>query len=280
MECNKICSETDWNDQELLTMINDVCSTTRNTHSELVGMHRKKWEWAIGMLSFKRANKFDSGIFLGIGSGDEYPIFYLTNHGKYVCATDLYSMSGKWNKYNAQTSMLFNPDAHAPYDYNRNKLSVQIMSGTDLRFEDNTFDGVFTYSSIEHFGGKENARKCIQEIERVLKPGGIASIATEIFVGNDVNELYIARQKYSKFPIKMLRRYQILNEMFTQEEFEKYIINATRLEPISPVNYSIDPKDVNKAIEYPLKKPHNVHIMLDLAGIKWSSIHVALKKNL
>jgi SAM-dependent methyltransferase len=275
MNVNKICTKNDWDNQELSNIMHDVCHTTRNLHTENAGFHRKMWEWAIGMLALEKSNKFKKdAVFLGVGSGDEYPIFYLTRHGN-VHATDLYSDGGKWSKYNASSTMLTNPDAHAPYDYIRNNLNVQIMSGTDLKYADNTFDGVFTYSSIEHFGGKENAKKCIQEIERVLKPGGVASIATEFFVGDCVCDLLKARKKYSKFPIKMFNRYIILNEMFTKDEFEEYILNATDMKPTSPIDYTADKSTV---IQYPIKKQYDTHITLELAGIQWSSIHVALQK--
>jgi ubiquinone/menaquinone biosynthesis C-methylase UbiE len=40
------------------------------------------------------------------------------------------------------------------------------MSGTNIHFEDNTFDAIFSYSSIEHFGGKKAVLECMKEIER------------------------------------------------------------------------------------------------------------------
>jgi ubiquinone/menaquinone biosynthesis C-methylase UbiE len=42
---------------------------------------------------------------------------------------------------------------------------------TKLEFPSDTFDIVFSFSSIEHFGGRnyEGALKSLKEIERVLK---------------------------------------------------------------------------------------------------------------
>ena len=42
--------------------------------------------------------------------------------------------------------------------------------GEELPFKDNVFDGVFTFSVLEHV---KNPFKCAQEIQRVLKPGGV-----------------------------------------------------------------------------------------------------------
>jgi len=67
-------------------------------------------------------------------------------------------------------------------------MGVQVMDGTNISFEDNTFDVVFSYSSIEHFGSKDAAAKTMQEIERVLKPGGVLSLTTEVLLSGDIYE--------------------------------------------------------------------------------------------
>ena len=40
----------------------------------------------------------------------------------------------------------------------------------------------------------------MKEIERVLKSGGVVSIATEIFVGTELEKLHRYREKDSRFP--------------------------------------------------------------------------------
>ncbi|MFV8416661.1 class I SAM-dependent methyltransferase [Methanosarcina mazei] len=275
---NKICSTADWNDPELLEMMRDILYPGTGEDVKLKNRHRKHWEWAIGMLSLKKTGKLDSGsVILGIGSGSEAPVFYLTNHAKYVFCTDLYTItSGRWKE--ADSSMLTGPEHFSPGKFNRRRLGVQVMSGTEINFEDNTFDAVFSYSSIEHFGGKEAAVKCMKEIERVLKPGGIASIATEIYAGNELEKLYRSREKYGRFPNHLLRRYKIFSEMFTCEELEKYLLTSTNMKPLFPVNFSTDTDDLKGAIKYPVTRDHNTHIFLDMKGILWGSIHIALIK--
>jgi SAM-dependent methyltransferase len=276
---NKICAAADWNDPELSEMIMDILSLDVGRSPEfLTTRHRKHWEWAIGMLALKRAGKIDNDCtFLGIGSGSEAPLFYLTNHAKYVFSTDLYTItSRRWKE--ANIGMLANPEQFAPGQFNRRRLGVQIMSGTDIRYEDNTFDAVFSYSSIEHFGGKDEAAKSMREIERVLKPGGVASIATEIFVCPEVKELYRVRNIHSQFPYNLFRRYSIFSEMFTPGELEQYLLESTNLKLLWPIDYSVETSDLEGAVNYPSTKNDKVHIFLKLKGIFWGSIHIALIK--
>ena len=74
------------------------------------------------------------------------------------------------------------------------------MDGTKLEFPSETFDIAFSFSSIEHFGGKDHsgALRSMKEIERVLKPGGIAVIATEYIINDkDHPEFYNKKTIYS-----------------------------------------------------------------------------------
>lgn len=275
---NKICSTADWDDPELSGIMQEILHPDTEKDIDLTIRHRKHWEWAIGMLMLKKTGKLDNNCtFLGIGSGTEAPVFYLTNHAKYVFCTDLYTItSGKWKE--ANTGMLASPESFASGQFNRRRLGVQIMSGTDIHFEDNTFDAIFSYSSIEHFGGKDAAAKCMKEIERVLKPGGVASIATEIFAGTELVKLHRYREKYGEFPHNLFRRYKIFSEMFTRDELEQYLLASTNMKLLCPVDFSIDLKDLAGAVRFPVTKEYATHIFLDMKGILWGSIHIALIK--
>ncbi len=56
------------------------------------------------------------------------------------------------------------------------------MDALDLRYEDATFDAVYSLSSIEHFGGMRGALDALAEKRRVLRLGGIAAMTTEVIV--------------------------------------------------------------------------------------------------
>ena len=141
--------------------------------------HRKHWEVAMTARTLMDFGVLGEGAeVLGVGAGDEATIFWLTSRVKRVFATDLYLDPGTWEK-EASASMLVAPERHAPCPWDPRRLVVQHMNALDLRYEDESFDAVFSSSSIEHFGTHDDVRRSAEEMCRVLKPGGIASVSTE-----------------------------------------------------------------------------------------------------
>jgi SAM-dependent methyltransferase len=190
---NRLCSLEDWNNDEIRQTFSEL-------HNPNVIIHRKSWEFAMGILAMKRFNKLnDKCTAIGIGTGSEPFSFYLANKVKHVYATDLYGETKQWNK-EAPSTFLNNPKKYAPFPYKEDALTVLRMDGTKLEFPSETFDIAFSFSSIEHFGGRNHAGslKSMKEIERVLKPGGIAVIATEYIINDkDHPEFFNKRTIYS-----------------------------------------------------------------------------------
>jgi SAM-dependent methyltransferase len=136
----------------------------------------------MGVCALERgAALHDEAFGLSVGAGHEPVIFYLTNRCRWLFATDIYGTGG-FDEAEAAASMLIDPDLYAPYPYRRRRLTVAHMDALDLRFEDGTFDFVVSFGSIEHFGGRPQAAGAMAEISRVLKPGGIAFVTTEMAV--------------------------------------------------------------------------------------------------
>lgn len=59
-----------------------------------------------------------------------------------------------------------------------NELDIRIMNATDLSFPDNHFDFIYSAWTFEHI---EDVPGAIREINRVLKPSGIAWIGIHLF---------------------------------------------------------------------------------------------------
>ena len=130
----------------------------------------------------------DSGLLsedtriLSTGAGHETVLFWLANRVEKVVATDIYG-EGSFSEPEADRTMLSDPTSFSPYPYRESHLEVKHMDATRLEFPEDSFDAVFTLSSIEHFGSWANIRKSAQEMSRVLRPGGVAFVATECFLG-------------------------------------------------------------------------------------------------
>ncbi len=95
-----------------------------------------------------------------------------------VDAGDSLPVRENWAE-SANVGMFLHPDRYWPSPWNPRRLVVQHMNGCDLQYEDDSFDGIYSSGSIEHFGSHENVRQAASEMARVLKPGGVASVSTE-----------------------------------------------------------------------------------------------------
>ena len=134
--------------------------------------------------------------------------FYLANKIGHVYATDLYEAK-EWQAA-APLDFPDNPRKYAPFPYREDALTALRMNGTKLDFPSESFDVVFSFSSIEHFGGRNHsgALKSLKEMERVLRPGGVAIVATEYIINNkEHHEFFNERTIYSDLihKVKALR---------------------------------------------------------------------------
>ena len=192
---NRLCSLEDWDNDQ----IREVLSELHKLDSPYL-IHRKDWEWALGIVAMERFNKLNrNSIAIGIGAGTEPIPFYLANKVKHVYATDLYGEIKKWGKA-SPSEFQKNPQRYSPFPYKKDALTVLRMDGTKLEFPSDSFDIAFSFSSIEHFGGRNHAGalKSMKEIERVLKKGGIAVIATEYIINDkDHSEFFNKKTIYS-----------------------------------------------------------------------------------
>lgn len=200
---------------------------------------------------------------LGVAAGFEHTVFYLTNFVKRVFATDLYATNQQWKE--ADSGMLLDPAPFATpgVPWHPRRLVVQHMNALELRYEDASFDGVFSCGSIEHFGTLENVAQAMREMARVLKPGGVLTCATEFRVDGPEG---------LGVPGAIL---------FTREMIEEYVIGASGLEPVDELQTVITPD--TRAAAYPLATAvaegvRKRSIALTHDGFTWTSIAICLRK--
>jgi len=179
---NKICDLIDFEHPELRSAITAIFPHERDRFGSAFPRgreYRKYWEVAMASLAMRHGGALHpQAEILGVGAGAEPTLFWLTNHVKRVHATDLYSQDGEWSA-SANDIMLSNPGFFWPGAWNRRRLIVQHADARELPYEDESFDGVFSSSSIEHFGTQADIRRAVTEIHRVLKVRGVLSLSTE-----------------------------------------------------------------------------------------------------
>jgi SAM-dependent methyltransferase len=176
--------------------------------------------------------------------------------------------------------MLSEPRADWFGRWNPRRLVTQHIDGWHLRYEDNSFDGVFSSSSIEHLGDLADVEAAVREVFRVLKPGGIFSVSTEI--------------RLSSPPPGLPR---IL--MFDRDELDSAVMTAAPWEVLGPSRWEPPGSDVpvvsfdataaavrahverfDELVWSELHRPEHPHIVLGHGELAWTSVHLAFRKPL
>jgi SAM-dependent methyltransferase len=178
---SKVCDGADWFDPELGSVIDGDLR-------ELSRFHRKQWEFAMILLALRRCGVLrPDAVGLSMGAGKERLLYAVAHNVRRVVATDLYDPGTEWDK--ARTA---DPDRYIkddkPFPVDDAKLEGLCMDMRSLSFEDATFDFCYSSCAIEHIGGREDFLKHLSEAHRVLKPGGVYALTTELHYGPETIE--------------------------------------------------------------------------------------------
>src|SRR5262249_51233352 len=119
---------------------------------------------------------------VSIGAGVERTLFWFANNIEEIVATDLYHDTTGYTKWGTDAPESI--QKYAPFPYPPDPLTARRMDGTAPGFHDDAFDFAYSLSSIEHFGGHDAARRSIAEMCRVVKPGGVVCIVTELVLND------------------------------------------------------------------------------------------------
>lgn len=246
---NRICDISDWRAGPLYDAMLELQVGPR--------IARKSWEQAQCLVAFRQLGVIrpDAEI-LSVGAGVEPCLYLLAREVGSVVAIDLYGPEWGFADADDLSEMV---RQHQPFDSHPERIRAVRMSGLDLRFPDNSFDGAYTLSSIEHFGDHGAARAAVMEMARVLRPGGVACVVTELLL--------------SRYPAE---------ERFTREELQEVIIDGVGMDLIEPeidlrISESLLAHPVNLNYETDLSpSPHIV--MIDADGTMWTSVVLFFKK--
>jgi SAM-dependent methyltransferase len=173
----KTCDLPDFSDPEIAALIPEIVPVAATVPS-----HRKYWEFATAALFFRDAGVLrEDAKILDVGAGHEELLYWLAQRTGRVYALDIYGR-GDFAGREAEGAFVENPAAFAPYPYPEERLEVVDADARSLPFEDESIDAVVSCSSVEHMGDLRELHTVMSEIRRVLRPGGVAYIATEVFL--------------------------------------------------------------------------------------------------
>jgi ubiquinone/menaquinone biosynthesis C-methylase UbiE len=281
----KLCDVRDFDDPVLRNRIADIVPGLEPEQQ----VHRKLWEYALLTLFMEDVGALNETTeVLSVAAGHEEVLYWLANRVGRIVATDLYG-AGQFAQREADRTMLDDPTAFAPYPYAEDRLEVLEMNALDLEFADDSFDVVFSLSSIEHFGGKNQIVRAAREMARVLRPGGYAFVVTECFAGR---HLYNSRLFQTAVRFATLNRLcsiasprRRIVDVMTREEVMAWIVRAAGFELLQPLDQHVSPESTDNLIHFGsdaslTPKTGNAwpHVMLEMYGAAWTSIALALRK--
>jgi SAM-dependent methyltransferase len=268
---NKVLEIEDFADPGLAALMREVFpdeAARRGPGFPAGSEYRKHWEVAMTVRALGDFGvlRRDAAV-LGVGAGAERTLFHLTRHAGRVVATDLYLAPGAWER-DASPLLLADPERASPVPFERDRLTVQHMDGRVLRFPDATFDAVFSSSSIEHFGDLADVAAAAYEMGRVLRPGGILTLATEFRIAGPAGS--------RGWPGTLL---------FAPDDLRRAIVEASGLEPVDELITKISERTLatrrdlgEVAAELAAGVDRLPHLLLVHAGQLFGSVHLTLRK--
>jgi SAM-dependent methyltransferase len=282
----KLCDVRDFDDPIVRERIDDIVPGL----APVARQHRKNWEYAMVTLFFGDLGLLrEDAEILSVGAGHETVLFWLANRVAKVVATDIYG-EGAFGDQEADHTMLTDPASFSPYPYREHHLEVLHMDARALEFPDDSFDAVFSLSSIEHFGSWADIRRSAREIGRVLRPGGAAFIATECFLGRSLVTRLVQEAGSRATGGRVFGAMRV----FTPKTLASEIVEPSGLQPVQPLDVTLSPEAVENVIELQTDNritstsgaayPHVVvRARRNLGGVgvrtqRWTSVGLAMTK--
>ena len=235
----------------------------------------KQWECAMALRTFAGHGIIaPNATFAGIGAGIEQTTYALAARGCVVFPTDRYLDVTPWSDV-APAGMMVRPAQYTQVKFERGNVIPVHTDARALRLPNAFFDGVYSAGSIEHFGSLEAVAAAAEEIGRILKPGGVASIATEFRLEGPNDRPW--------FDDNCI--------LFTPKLLEQWIIMPSGLEMIGDAMMSTSPAtyDCRVVLREFLDKAGTVdsltkkrsvypNLVLFHEGFLFCSVHLALRK--
>jgi SAM-dependent methyltransferase len=223
-----------------------------------LAMHRKAYEFTQTAWGLDRLGALtETTTVLSVGAGHESLAYWLANRTRLVIATDLYP--GDWEASagsEGDARVIKHPDEFAPFEYRRDHLRFLQMDGRKLAFRDGAFSVAYSLSSIEHFGGFQGARDAVEEMARVLAPGGVLALATEWRVSGPPGAA---------------------EGIFEPDEV-RALIDIPSLALVQPIDDRVWQRYEGRPVNLRLNRYETPHMLLEIDGTVFTSVMMFLRK--
>jgi SAM-dependent methyltransferase len=130
------------------------------------------------------------------------------------------------------------------------------MDGRKLAFREGAFSVAYSLSSIEHFGGFQGARDAVEEMARVLAPGGVLALATEWRVSGPSGAA---------------------EGIFEPDEV-RALIDLPSLALVQPIDDRVWERYEGRPVNLRLNRYETPHMLLEIDGTVFTSVMMFLRK--
>ncbi len=277
----KTCDLPDFADPDLAAAIAEIVPTATS-----LPPHRKNWEFASAALFFRDAGVLrEDAAVLDVGAGHEELLFWLACRVGRVVALDIYGQ-GDFAGGEADRSFMDDPSSFAPYPYPEERLEIVDADARSLPFEDESFDAVVSCSSVEHMGDLGELQTVMREIRRVLRPGGVAYIATEVFLkwapmhARPLGVLVRALSGGRRAAVATWGNRVI--DVLTPGEIRRYLVRGTGLELLQPLQIEVSAEARRNPVRFgpdnSVTSNGQPHIVVAVPGGSFTSVGLPLRR--
>ncbi len=247
----ELANPAKWDNPEWLALLRSL-----QLPDDKMSMHRKAYEFTQLVYGLKTLGLLnDRTEVVSVGAGHEAVLYWLANHVGRVIATDRYE--GVWQDVQSRegdAGVLRSPRDYAPFPYREDRLIFLQMDALQLGLRSGCADVVYSLSSIEHFGGFEGASRALDEMSRLLRPGGVLALATEFVISGPPHE-----------------------ETFTATEFER-LIDRSDLVAIAPFDKSVYSRYAYSAVDLYANPHQTPHMVVRFGDTVFTTAFVFMRK--
>ncbi|MDR3467169.1 MAG: methyltransferase domain-containing protein [Xanthobacteraceae bacterium] len=180
---SKLIDRSDFDDPELSRYLHLAAGDARSAFglpaAAIVEPDTGLWQCAMTMRAFDRHGLLGSGALVaGIGAGIESPLYALAAGGCVVVAADRY-LDATPRAVLTPAGMMARPESFTSISYPRGNIIPVNADARALNLPSERFDAAYVANLLEHLGSGEAVAAAAEEIGRILKLGGVASVSTE-----------------------------------------------------------------------------------------------------